>query len=164
MIIDYKPQTRGYLDITFGPKWDYIPLTRIYVENFLLLNMTSKENIHKIEIAASELLENAVKFSDQDGIRLILDKQQNLIDLSVFNHCGDKAAQNVKDLINEMNQNDPFEYYVKKMKESIRDKSHSAGLGLARIYSEGKARLSAEYDGDSQILEINAKIQFGDTQ
>ena len=32
--ISYKKNTIGYLDITFGPIWDYIPLTRNYAENF----------------------------------------------------------------------------------------------------------------------------------
>ena len=42
MDINYEAETKGYLDITFGPKWDYIALTRPYVENFLLINMATK--------------------------------------------------------------------------------------------------------------------------
>ena len=74
MQINYENNTVGYLDLTFGPKWDYIPLTKNYIENFLLINVIDKVNISKIAMSASELLENAVKFSSRDGIRMMIRK------------------------------------------------------------------------------------------
>ena len=72
MEIKYQKNTNGYLDITFHPKWDYIAITRLYVESFLQINMADENNIHKVGTAASELLENANKFSIENGIRMIV--------------------------------------------------------------------------------------------
>jgi len=161
MEIHYTAETKGYLDITFGPKWDYIALTRPYVENFLLINMADKNNIHKIGTAASELLENATKYSIRDGIRMIVKKADNngKIVLSVFNYSEAAQAQKLKVRIDEMNAKDPFEYYIYRMKESIKNKKASAGLGLSRIYYEGEARITVTHHESDGIVEVIATFE-----
>jgi hypothetical protein len=158
MDINYKTDTKGYLDITFGPKWDYIALTRPYVENFLLINMANKDNIHKVGTAASELLENATKYSSRDGIRMIVKKSEadGVISLSVFNFSDKSQADFLMKRVAEMNSTDAFEYYIFRMKESIKNKKDSAGLGLSRIYYEGEARISVKYYESDGIVEVNA--------
>jgi hypothetical protein len=158
MDINYKSDTKGYLDITFGPKWDYIALTRPYVENFLLINMANKDNIHKVGTAASELLENATKYSSRDGIRMIVKKSEAEaeISLSIFNYSEKSQAEFLMKRVEEMNSTDAFEYYIFRMKESIKNKKDSAGLGLSRIYYEGDARLSVKFYEADGIVEVNA--------
>jgi len=158
MDIHYTSETKGYLDITFGPKWDYIALTRPYVENFLLINMANKDNIHKVGTAASELLENATKYSARDGIRMIVQKSESesLISLSIFNYADKNNAEHLIKRVAEMNATDAFEYYIFRMKESIKNKKDSAGLGLARIYYEGDAKISVKYYDKDGIIEVNA--------
>jgi hypothetical protein len=158
MKIEYEKETAGYLDITFGPKWDYIALTRPYVENFLLINMTDKDNIHKVGTAASELLENATKFSGDDGIRMIVRKSKATkeVQLSVFNYLDKKTAQTLKERIDEMNHRESLDYYIDRMKLSVKDKTKSSQLGLARIYHEGQAKISTVYYEDSGIIEVRA--------
>lgn len=158
MNINYTAETKGYLDITFGPKWDYIALTRPYVENFLLINMASKDNIHKIGTAASELLENATKYSCKDGIRMIVKKSESdgLITLSVLNYSEAEQASKLIARVDEMNKTDPFEYYIYRMKESIKNKKESAGLGLSRIYYEGEAKIGVTFHDSDGIVEVRA--------
>lgn len=158
MDINYKSETKGYLDITFGPKWDYIALTRPYVENFLLINMADKDNIHKVGTAASELLENATKYSTRDGIRMIVRKanRESVISLSVFNYADKSRAENLIKRVEEMNSTDAFEYYIFRMKESIKNKKENAGLGLSRIYYEGDAKISVTYHDVDGIIEVKA--------
>jgi len=158
MDINYTAETKGYLDITFGPKWDYIALTRPYVENFLLINMANKDNIHKVGTAASELLENATKYSSRDGIRMIVKKSEAdaVISLSVFNFAEKSQADFLMKRVAEMNTSDAFEYYIFRMKESIKNKKENAGLGLSRIYYEGDARISVKFYDKDLIIEVNA--------
>lgn len=158
MKINYEKETAGYLDITFGPKWDYIALTRPYVENFLLVNMTEKEHIHKVGTAASELLENATKFSGDDGIRMIVkkSKHKNEVQLSVYNYLDRQRAQELIDKIEYMNNQDSFEYYIYRMKESVKNKQEPSKLGLARIYHEGQAKISAIFYEENNIIEVRA--------
>ena len=158
MKINYEKDTAGYLDITFGPKWDYIALTRPYVENFLLINMLDKDNIHKVGTAASELLENATKFSGEDGIRMIVKKSKHKkeVQLSVYNYVDMKTAQELIETIEKMNTLDSLEYYIYRMKESVKNKQEPSKLGLARIYHEGQAKISAIYYEADRIIEVRA--------
>jgi hypothetical protein len=162
MLINYEPNTVGYLDITFGPKWDYIPLTKNYVENFLLINVIDKQNISKIAMSASELLENAVKFSSKDGIRMMIRKldKKNQVELIVFNHVVKKEAEKVGQLVDEMNKMEPLQYYIGKMKESVSRKDGKAGLGLARINYEGEAKINVKFYDDIEVIQVKAVFQL----
>ncbi|HBD92671.1 MAG: hypothetical protein A2015_14755 [Spirochaetes bacterium GWF1_31_7] len=143
-MVDYESDTMGYLDITFGPKWDYIPLSRNFIENFLNVNMTDRDCIEKITMSTSELLENAVKYSHMDGIRTKIrkDKEKPEIIVKVYNSVKKEDVQKLTKYIDELNAaSDPFEFYVMK----IREKRDRGGLGLARINCEGRGKLSVKY-------------------
>jgi hypothetical protein len=158
MYINYESNTIGYLDITFGPKWDYIPLTKNFIENFLLVNVVDKKSISKIAMSASELLENAVKFSNKDGIRMVVRKhsKKNVIELKVYNYVEEADAKGLKERIKAMISSDPLQFYIAKMKESVTRKDGKSGLGLARIYYEGEAKITADYIKDSKVVELTA--------
>ncbi len=160
--INYDPNTKGYLDIIFGPIWDYIPLTRNYVENFLFVNLSNQEKISKIALGASELLENAVKYSNKDGIRLIIKKDhddKNII-LTVLNYSNKVSADELLASIEEMNKEDSLQYYLFKMKSSTTREDGKSCLGLARINHEAKATIAAEYDAEKEIVKVNATFAF----
>ena len=158
MKINYEQGTHGYLDITFGPKWDYVPLTKNYVENFLLINLIDKENIGKIAISASELLENAVKYSSKDGIRMIIRKilEKRTIELLVMNFTTIEMYSKVKDIVDVMNSSDPMEYYIKKMKEAAISEEGESGLGLARINYECGAKISIGYSESDAVIVVKS--------
>ena len=158
MNISYKQDTLGYLDLTFGPNWDYIPITRNYIENFLLINIDEKESINRIAMAASELLENAVKYSTKDGVRIIINKEDERkeIELFVLNYADKTLALEHIKRIETMNAAEPLQYYIEKMKESVIRKDGKAGLGLARINHEANAKISGKYHDSTGTLEVKA--------
>ena len=154
MKIDFKAGTVGFLDLTFGPTWDYIHSTRTYLENFLIVNMKDRKRINQITVSASELLENAVRHSPQDGVRFILKKSadKDAIEISVYNYATKESANILIDKIKDMNNHDSLQYYILKMKE----KDVSGGLGLARVYHEGAAKITGTYFEKEGVLEIKA--------
>lgn len=162
MFIDYEKNTVGYLDITFGPVWDYIPLTRNYIENFLLINLIEKKNISKISLAVSELLENAIKYTNNDVIRLKLIKKinENILEVHVYNFSDKEHAEILKNYLKVMYSKDPLEFYLEKMKEISKGNKENSSLGLARINYEAKAKIEAFYDENTKILETHAKIKL----
>jgi hypothetical protein len=161
MEIPYQKDTIGYLDITFHPKWDYIAITRLYVESFLIVNLEDINNINKVSIIASELLENATKYSSDAGIRMIVKKLKgtNEIILSVINKTIPAAAEALVKRIDEMNNHKSLEYYILRMKESVKNKNASAMLGLARMYHECRARITAIYDSKEGVIEVRAILK-----
>ncbi len=162
MAINYDQNTKGYLDITFGPIWDYIPLTRNYVENFLFINLVNNDNISKITMSASELLENAVKYSNKDGIRLLLKKDNDLnhIVVTVFNYADVESATELMRSVEEMNQQDSLQFYLAKMKESITRTDGKSCLGLARINHEANGTITAHYLVEDGVVQVKTLFDF----
>lgn len=149
------------LEVAFESDWKQIKFTRAYLANFLLINNIGKGLISKIEIAASELLENVIKYSLQKNrVHILLHKNDDEQELyiSVSNYTDDHNKIRLKEQFNRMLSTDPFKYYVTRMKESVKDKKKklSAGLGLARIYYEGQAKLTLQVDDKSNFVEIKA--------
>lgn len=163
-LINYEMNTNGYLDITFGPIWSYIPLTRNYIENFLMINLEEQLGINKIVMTASELLENAVKYSSEDGIRVKITKHidKDMVDLVVLNALIKTDYEKLKVKVEEANNaENTLEYYVNKMKESYARNDGKAGLGIPRIRHEAEAKLNLTYfpkNDASGILEV--KVSF----
>lgn len=150
MCIKYDSEANGFLDITIGQKWDYISITRTYVENFLKHNLINKVKIAKMIIAASELLENAVKYANKNGVRTKIKKNlnQNQIEISVYNYAGKPEAEKlIKYIYDVDNIQNPNEFYMEKMKEAVRFKKN--GLGIPRIRCESEAHISADYFDDT---------------
>lgn len=162
MKIDYENNKNNYLDISFGPKWDFIPLTRDYIESFLFFNITNKLKIAKIIIAASELLENAIKYSYDNGVRTQIKKNRKnqKMELAVRNSVRKEDANNLINYIEEINiAPDPLKYYIDKMRESVKRNDGRTGLGLSRIKYEGEAFLSAKFfdrEDGTGIIEVKA--------
>lgn len=161
-MIEYNEKVDSFLDISFKATWDYIPVTKSYIENILLIEMSDMGDIHKIGTAASELLENATKYSSRKGIRTIIkkleDKQE--IELIVFNFSDSVNAEKLAKRVEEMNKTDSLQYYLFRMKESIKNKNESAGLGLARVYHEANARVSAYFNKEKNLVEVKASIKL----
>ena len=158
----YKEGTDNYLDISFKATWDYIPVTKSYIENILLIEMSDMGDIHKVGTAASELLENATKYSKKKGIRTIIKKleEDDEIELIVYNYSDEQNAVRLKKRVDEMNKVDSLQYYLYRMKESIKNKNESAGLGLARVYHEASAKVSASYDKEAEVVQVKANIKL----
>ncbi len=157
MQINYVTDTQGYLDITFGPKWEYIPLTRNFIESFLLINVIDKQNINKIAVAASELLENAVKFSNKDGVRMTIKKNviESKVELRVFNYSDKTKALALKEYIEKTNAiEDKLHFYIDKMKESVTRNDGKACLGIPRICYEAQAEMHCEYNENEGVVEV----------
>jgi len=160
--LDGQEKTDSYLDISFKATWDYIPVTKSYIENILLIEMSDMGDIHKIGTAASELLENATKYSTKKGIRTVIKKLEDKdeIELIVYNYSDKIHADQLIVRVEEMNKTDSLQYYLYRMKESIKNKNESPGLGLARVYHEANAKLSASYLGDLELVEVKANIKL----
>src|SRR5947207_11567659 len=76
-----------YVEMRFGPRWTYISCVRKFVASFFLIGLSDKERAEQISMAASELLENAVKYaSDEDGsLHIKIGRNSGVVDVCVRN-------------------------------------------------------------------------------
>ncbi|HOJ64245.1 MAG TPA: ATP-binding protein [Spirochaetota bacterium] len=118
--------------------------------------------LHQIEMAFSELVENAVKYSDKSldkNIEISIEYNDH-IKISVSNYVSRKShinnLINIIEKIKSVNKNDNL--YLKRIKEIIDRKSHGKSqMGLYRIFYEGDFELDYSFDNSIKKLSITAK-------
>lgn len=157
MMMNNETIQRGYLDMQFSPLWDYVPFIRKYIHDILTLYFENSKDIEKITLTASELLENAVKYSKKEGIRMVLQNMnaEQPVELKVYNFAQPDHGCNLFKVLQDMKEVEPLEYYIRKMRQSVDRESGQANIGLARIYYEGEATVSAQYVQE-ELVEVNA--------
>jgi hypothetical protein len=153
-------EVSDYLDVAFSRNWNTIPLAMDFFTDFARTRMDECEETYKVGTAVSELLENAVKYSHKPGIRIILNKKRkdNTINLKVYNFAERKHAKRLIGRIKEINERDSLSFYLERMRESVKNKEESAGLGLARVYHETEAIMSVRYFRLKKLVEVSATI------
>ena len=157
-------KNNSILDISFtASKWDYIKSTREFIKEYLQLNYLKNEDISRVIITASELLENALKYNSDGNVEISLKKDldSNEVFLTVLNITSDENKEKVLKVLEEMKAApDPMTYYILKMRDRDAKSKQGGGLGLARIRSEAEAELSANFDASASKLEITAVLKF----
>ena len=146
----FKNVKNGFIEMIFGPRWTYIATVRTFLQNFLSITLADNKWADVISMAASELLENAVKYASEEGTKIQVEhkKEENKLYLHVENFS---YQENIKILQNEVlfiNSGDPQEVYLKKMQEAALRTDGGSQLGLARIRYESSASISLDIDGD----------------
>ena len=156
MSIQITPVSSDYVEMRFGPRWTYISCVRKFVASFFMIGLADKERAEQISLAASELLENAVKYASEDEgyLKIAISKGMNEVDVCVKNKA---EAYNINTLRRELaliQAGDPEHVYLKKMEEAAMTEGQSR-LGLIRILYEANARLRLDVnDSDVSIHAI----------
>jgi len=155
MSIQITPVSSDYVEMRFGPRWTYISCVRKFVASFFMIGLADKERAEQISLAASELLENAVKYASEDEgyLKIAISKGMNEVDVCVKNKA---EAHNINTLRRELaliQAGDPEHVYLKKMEEAAMTEGQSR-LGLIRILYEANARL--RLDVNDSIVSIHA--------
>ena len=156
MSIQITPVSSDYVEMRFGPRWTYISCVRKFVASFFMIGLADKERAEQISLAASELLENAVKYASEDEgyLKIAISKGMNEVDVCVKNKA---EAHNINTLRRELaliQAGDPEHVYLKKMEEAAMTEGQSR-LGLIRILYEANARLRLDVnDNDVSIHAI----------
>jgi hypothetical protein len=134
-----------YVELRLEPRWTYISCVRKFVASLFLIGLSDKERAEQVSMAASELLENAVKYSSEEhgGLRLEISRTTGEIDLCVENPAEPAQINVLRREFALINAGDPEETYLKRMEEAARSAGQSR-LGLIRIRYEAGARLRLE--------------------
>ena len=118
--------------------------------------LSDKERAEQISMAASELLENAVKYaSEEEGyLKISIAKADNEVDICVKNKAETHHINTLRRELALIQSGQPEAVYLKKMEEAAMTEGQSR-LGLIRILFESGARLRLEVnDGEVSIHAI----------
>jgi len=140
-----------YVEMRFGPRWTYISCVRRFVASFFMIGLSDKERAEQISMAASELLENAVKYaSEEEGyLKISIAKADNEVDVCVKNKAEPHHINTLRRELALIQAGNPETVYLKKMEAAAMTEGHSR-LGLIRILYEANAKLRLDVH-DSEV-------------
>jgi hypothetical protein len=144
-----------FIEMRFGPRWPYVSAIRNFIQNFLSIAISNQKQADQIAMSVSELVENAVKYSDDTETYLkinLLAHDHNRIEVIVKNHAKQDQAESLVKFVNEINSLPPLESYMDRMRKSV--ELDISQLGLARIRYEAGAELKAQYENST--VTVNA--------
>lgn len=147
------PVAQDYVELRFGPRWTYISTVRKFVASFFMIGLADKERAEQISLAASELLENAVKYAsdEETHLRISIAKKENLVDVCVKNHAEPHHINTLRRELALIQAGNAETVYLRKMEEAALTEGQSR-LGLIRILYEANARLRLEVNGNEVAI------------
>jgi len=148
----------GFVEIIFGPRWTYIATVRLFLQKFLAITLADNKKADVISIAASELLENAVKYASAEGTKISVDhlKTENKLILIVENFSDPEHVKVLRDQLEFVNEGSPEEMYLKKMQDAAMRSDGASQLGFARIRYETNALIHCTVKDD--LVQIKCEI------
>lgn len=150
-----------FMELTFSRRWKHVSVVRTFLQSFLSVNFPQGKQTtpERVAMAVSELMENAVKYASDEGIRVgltVSSGHEPLLKVTIENPADAEAVQTVERLYSRVMAGEPIATYLEMMLEAAtRAESHSH-LGLIRIRCESGCRLGLETEPELVrfILEL----------
>ena len=158
--------SNNYIRIDFAPEWAFIGSIRGFIESFTFICIKNNKIGKAVALAASELLENAVKYSVTEKIMIDFqfehhpDNRKAKAILRVFNYTDDNHIKTLKSIIDDIYQYSPKEAYLKRMQKALLEEksSVSSQIGLSRIRYECNASIKTTV-GEDNLVTIIATME-----
>lgn len=144
----------GFIQLKFGPRWKYISVVRAFIQSFLAVSISDIGKADKIAMAASELLENAVKYASEEETNIqveVMPDDGERIAVTVQNTTTPESASALKTLFSEIMDGEPLEAYMKRMREAALRSDGKSQLGLARIRYETGGEMCLEVADSGRV-------------
>ena len=149
-------EKEGFIKLKFGPRWKYIACARAFIQNFLAISIDDKAKADKIAMAASELLENAVKYacSETTNIFVNVNPDNQKINVEVTNDTDTEKIAELDRIFKKLKKGKPLDVYVGMMKEAALRQDGKSQLGLARIQYETGGELILDIKNHTVTMRI----------
>lgn len=170
------PATQEYLILQFSPsstslkkRWrnnglsaDFLGeyLTTFFLNNEIELDKMQHQGEIKdaVSYIANELLENAMKFNDEDKdypISISLHFHCDRVVFSTTNSISSQEQDKLKVFINKLTSHDPQELYILQLEENAQDdRDTNSGLGFLTIINDYMAKVGWKLEKVQQKPEV----------
>lgn len=146
------------IEVTIPTFWQHVRELRGAVD--LALQEYAEELRSSAVMAASELIENAIKYGESvpecPSARFSLSVMNSTLTLEVSNGCtSPKTIADVSAHIDRINQApDKFSLFLERLQEMLENPTVTGKLGLYRIAFEGQFAMSCKYQ--SNVVTLRA--------
>lgn len=175
------------LELTFSPssrpikqRWRNNRLSAHFAANYLSTffpvsdddpssERRKKQSIGAVDYVANELLENAMKFNDNDIIKCkirfgihFLEEEEIKVVIFVSNSINTERINKLKDFIQELSENDPDDLYLLQL-EKDDEEGEPSGLGLITMINDFNAKLGWKFEtvtDNDQVITVTTMAQI----
>lgn len=185
--IDEFPPEHDSLELTFTPssrpikqRWRNNLLSAHfvadYLSTFLPLDATDastekriKQSKGYVSYVANELLENAIKFNQDDanfkvkfGIHFIGEIEVTAV-IFASNNVSQEGANKFQEFIKIMLDSDPSELYLQQIEKNAESESETSGLGLLTMINDYSAKIGWKFEprlGSPDMITVTTVVQI----
>ncbi|HRI63904.1 MAG TPA: ATP-binding protein [Polyangium sp.] len=140
----------------FRPTWGYIDGIRHFCGQFCTTAGTDGEFADRVQLVVQELLENAVKYSNERlaaDVEFELSLAENGPDFTIaaMNHGSAEMVEILQQEIATVTAMDPQQAYNFALRRAVRGGNKTNRLGIARMRCDGQVELSATTTHDGRV-------------
>ncbi|MEG4274208.1 MULTISPECIES: DUF6272 family protein [unclassified Microcoleus] len=184
--IEEFPPEHDSLELTFTPssrpikqRWRNNRLSAHFVADYLSSFLPVdeedassekriKESKGAVSYVANELLENAIKFNNDDthykvkfGIHFIGETEVTAV-IFASNSVTSEGANKLKEFIEEIMASDPNELYLQQLEKNAESESDTSGLGLLTMINDYSAKIGWKFEPrpDSDTIIVTTVVQI----
>jgi hypothetical protein len=133
-------------ELNFRPNFELISVVRRFVSDFYKNMLNDPDAVSRVALATHELLENAVKYSNDGGTSLSItvrhEESGSVVTIRISNHASPENIEAIRSIFDEMAKYpDPFMQYQSAMERSAK-RTDGSGLGIVRVRAEGEMTMS----------------------
>jgi two-component sensor histidine kinase len=150
------------VEVTFAPTVILVSVMRSFVSNFYA-RVLGDGPAQMLAMATHELLENALKYSAEEGATIKIEVEPgpdiDRVSIRIVNSAEPAHIPPLQEVVSRMNQApDPMAHYLTLMRETSK-RPEGSGLGLARLRAEAGMRLALEVEGNQVCVVAECEVQ-----
>jgi two-component sensor histidine kinase len=150
------------VEVRFAPTVFLVSVMREFVSSFYV-RVLGQGTSQLVAMATHELLENALKYSAEEGTTLQIEVEPRgtsaHVTIRIENNASAEHIRPLQEVLARMNEApDPMAHYLTLMRETSK-RPDGSGLGLARLRAEADMKLALEVDGNRVCIVAECDVE-----
>ena len=132
------------VQLRFKPLWLYVDAVREFCGFFARATFEDDGLGQRVGLIVHELIENAVRYGDEEELEVRLERLENDVVIRVINTASDDRAAALRKVFEELAKHAPAAAYARALKHASSLPVSQSGLGLPRIRYEGRVEIELD--------------------
>jgi hypothetical protein len=132
------------VQLRFKPLWLYVDAVREFCGFFARTTFDDEGLGQRVGLIVHELIENAVRYGDEQELEVRLERAKHEVIISVVNTTSDERATKLRRIFDDLAALPPATAYARALEHASSLPTTESGLGLPRIRYEGNVELALE--------------------